>query len=70
MIFWSIVPEDVVFNGWEDKLELQEISYMDKTLSVRSGMKGSASVERILSTDPKDFLRKEFNPGNKIPFLS
>ena len=67
MIFWSIVPEDVVFNGWEDTVEFQELSYMGKTVRIRRGA-GGGSLEQLLSTDPKDFLKKELSPGSQVPF--
>ena len=67
MIYWSIIPEEVAFQDWDKELTLQEVIYKGKTMTVRSGA-GGATIERIISTDPKDFLNKDLTPGSKINY--
>ncbi len=39
------------------------VSYQDKQFYVEETNKGDYQVLQLLSTDPQDFLRQEFNPG-------
>ncbi|GAA0612086.1 hypothetical protein GCM10009001_31640 [Virgibacillus siamensis] len=42
------------------------VSYQNKQFFVEETDKGDFQVLQLLSTDPQDFLRQEFNPGTII----
>ena len=65
-MLWSIVPEDVVFEHWQDDFIITEKPYKNGFLRVRAGENGYGSIERIISTDPKDYLNAALITGMKV----
>lgn len=69
MIVYSIVPEDIVFDGIEDfspdymDLELNGISMQIEPMNAKQ-----ARIVRLYSTDAQDYLNPQFAPGSVINF--
>jgi len=65
-LLYSIIPEYIVFG--EKQLaygNLEEIYYKKQHLMVRKLPSGEMRVERLLSTNPRDYLYG-LNPGDII----
>lgn len=64
MLLYTIVPQEVIFEGMvkDDDTTYKQINYMGCEMIVKdSGDK--YIVERLLSTDPQDYLNEKFQPG-------
>ena len=66
-LLWTIVPMDKVFEE-ASKMEspLREISRQGITMMVREGEEGTGIIERIISPNPQDYLRPEWQPGSVV----
>ena len=63
-MLYSIIPEYIVFADVESAYgNIEEIYYKNQHLLVRKFPSGEMRVERLLSTNPKDYLYG-FNPGD------
>lgn len=63
-MLYSIIPEYIVFADTKTTYgSLQEIYYKNQHLMVRKFPSGEMRVERLLSTNPKDYLYG-LNPGD------
>lgn len=65
MVLYTPLVESDIFPATYD-IERQFISYEGRTLQVTQLDGGEYQIEQLLSTDPKDFLNHQFNPGNII----
>ncbi len=66
MLIWSIVPADLLWQGFEEPPKREEIVWQGKTVQVLVDEKGQKIIERLYSSDPADFLQKNWQPGQKI----
>ena len=74
MFLYTIIPLEYIFEDDEDE-ELQkpatntevEIKRGNASLMVSSVEGGQAKISRIISTDPRDFLNPNWQPGVIIP---
>ncbi|MCL8208011.1 MAG: YlzJ-like family protein [Actinomycetia bacterium] len=70
ILYTPLAPEDVFGWGWggppgDDRLELEDVA--GRPCLVRTGADGRRRLERLLSTDPRDFLDPRFAPGRLVP---
>ena len=65
-MLYSIVSEEIVFQGFEELKASKEISYQGKRLLVQPLSMTRAQIVQIISTDPSDFLSPELQPGTVI----
>lgn len=65
-LFWSVIPTDVVFNG-EGPQPTREQAVNGVTMMVSDTGSGFGRIERVLSTNPMDYLRPEWQPGQLVP---
>ncbi len=65
-MLWSIIPEALVLAGVDENFSLLEGTVAGRPCRLRRQSDGSASIEALCSTDPKDFLRAELAPGRRI----
>ena len=65
-MLWSVIPEEIVFDKWDEAFTLEERTYQQRKVRVRVGQDGYGSIEGIISSNPKDFMNKELRPGTKI----
>jgi hypothetical protein len=68
VILYSIVPPEVVFNGFEDDggIKYIEGEYRGEKVLVARMTDGSYTVSRLLSTKPSLFLDPAFQPGAAV----
>lgn len=61
-MIWSIISNEIIF---ADSDKIQENKYMlfHGVFVEISGNYGNYRLERLLSSNPKDFLQKSFQPG-------
>ncbi|MEW6522137.1 MAG: YlzJ-like family protein [Bacillota bacterium] len=61
---YTIFPPDVVWQDWPVFTDgLRQVAWHGRTVLVGS----DGRVERLLSTDPRDFLDPRFQPGSRVP---
>lgn len=65
-MLWSVMPENIVFYGADDNLNLMDGSVGDCACRLRVGADGAFAIERLNSTDPKLYLRNDLQPGRRI----
>lgn len=65
-MLWSVIPEDVVLAGLNEASEVLEGRVGRCDCRLRRGKDGVCTVERLMSTNPADYLRAELAPGNRI----
>ena len=66
-MLWTIVPVDELFGADDESGSVAEMSVGSVTVVVRSDGEGRRRVERLLSTNPADYLRAEWQPGAPWP---
>ena len=67
-MLWTIMPEDMIWEHYEDIKRCWEMPYGDCHIRVRSNLDGSCQIDSILSTNPRDFLKDELMPGKTIRY--
>lgn len=66
---YSIIPYEVAFAPQpsdEKVMPYMTTTYQGVTMDVSRGEDGTCTIERIYSTNPKDFLNRKFQIGQKI----
>lgn len=61
-MLWTVVPEQLIFDE-DDNFSVAEMNVGNVTVVVQVGADGSKRVQRLLSTNPRDYLRPEWQPG-------
>lgn len=66
-LLWTVMPMDLVVDGLlpppAPRLEMQ---VGGRILQVIPGSGGSGTIERLISTDPRDYLDPAWQPGSQI----
>lgn len=65
-MLWSVMPENVVLAGWNDEMSVVDGQVGKCVCRLRVGAGGAYAVERLISTDPVDFLSDRWQPGRQI----
>lgn len=66
---YSIIPYEVAFAPQPSDAKVMPYmttTYQGVTMDVSRGEDGTCTIERIYSTNPKDFLNRKFQIGQKI----
>lgn len=68
-MLYTVVPEEAMFQ--EINMEVKQTMYLIHQRPVLCIEKphGKLEVVQLLSTDPQDFLRNDFYPGQEISLL-
>lgn len=66
MVLYTPLHHEEIFPNEEKANELK--SYAGRQCYVKKQSDGSYELVRLLSTNPQDFLRNEFQPGSKLKF--
>lgn len=71
MIIYSIIPYEYIFSEQSKSSEnkYMQIEYMGETLEVSPMSNNSFIVNRIISTNPKSFLKPQIQPGKIITLV-
>ena len=63
-LLWSIVPTDSIFaTETKDISLLRSVPAAEATMILSDVGGGMGKIERLLSTNPNDYLRPEWQPG-------
>lgn len=65
-MLWSVMPEAVVLAGLDDKISVVDGQVGDCPCRLRVGTDGSFAIEQVMSTDPRQYLRRELQPGRRL----
>lgn len=66
-ILWSVMPIEMVLEGMAPAYPARAEMMVDgRVLEVEPGSDGMATVVRLLSTAPGDYLKPEFQPGARV----
>ncbi|MCL6547903.1 MAG: YlzJ-like family protein [Alicyclobacillus sp.] len=68
-VLWTIAPVDLVFAGVLENAgaSWQEVRMGEVTMLVSPAGDGMGRVERLISPNPQDYLRPEWQPGQFVP---
>ena len=67
-VLWTVLPLEMVFDGWEKCPVYEEIDFAGARVEVERLSPLESRVVRLLSTDPADFLRPELQPGVLVSY--
>lgn len=59
----TIMPMDVIFSQQDINPGFQELSHAGVNLLVQQMPNGQKRIERILSSNPMDYLKQNLQPG-------
>ncbi|HWI66166.1 MAG TPA: YlzJ-like family protein [Symbiobacteriaceae bacterium] len=66
-LLWTALPVEMVVQGLEpDAPAAMEMMVEGRLLQVLPGQNGTGTVQRLLSTDPMDYLDPRWQPGTSI----
>jgi hypothetical protein len=65
---WTIVPPEWVFGEPGRSPETEEIEVGGARMVVTPLGRGQARVERLISPNPQDYLRPDWQPGSVVPY--
>lgn len=69
MILYTPLSElDIFPTSEEDYTKLRSISFEGKNMYVENMTDGNYKIIQLLSTDPNDFLNKNYTPGTLISY--
>lgn len=68
MLIWSVVPNQMIWQTTQkNETTTQKMIYIKGVqVVVEPTSAGKGRICQVLSTDPKDFLRPEFAPGQIV----
>jgi len=68
-LFWSVIPIEEIFS-FDSKSDAPTAWYTvgGVTMSLADAGEGMAKIERIISSNPTDYLRAQWQPGQLIPY--
>jgi hypothetical protein len=64
MIFYSVIPMEIVFQQEQQFYKQKEVHYHGVQMLGGYNEKGQYVIERIISTKPSDYLNAKCQPGN------
>jgi len=70
-ILWTAIPLELVLDGLVPaEAPRLEMRVGGRILQVVQGEGGSGTIERLISTDPQDYLDPSLQPGSRIALPS
>ena len=66
MLLWSIIPEEVVFEGFNEERNYELLTYGERQVLVKKTPDGHNEIVRLFSSNPHDFMDDRFAPGALI----
>jgi len=61
MLYTPLAVEDIF--PTEEKAKVKLVQYEGRMVYVSEGESGEIQLERLLSTNPNDYLNQSYNPG-------
>ncbi|MBP1991276.1 YlzJ-like family protein [Paenibacillus eucommiae] len=69
MIYYSVIPSEVIFQGMEDfHPHYEEIQLNGLTMQVEPIGSNQARIVRLISTNPQDYINPRYTPGTMIEY--
>ncbi|MBP2652049.1 MAG: YlzJ-like protein [Firmicutes bacterium] len=68
MLFWSIVPLEMVMSGTETPPVYEELDYDGVKVVVEKFSPTQCRIVRVISTEPNDYLRPDIQPGIMLTY--
>jgi len=68
MILYTPAQLELVLDGSDAVLKYRQVLVDGIPVLVRETGAGCGSIERLLSTDPADYLRPDLSPGTQVAF--
>lgn len=68
MILWSIVSPEIILSDVSAQPIYKEAEYRGMKCIVEKVNSAQWQVVRLLTTDPKDYLRQELQPGTLVTY--
>ncbi len=63
-LLWTVAPIELVLDGMETDLPVPvEVTVGGRLLQVVPGMDGTGTIQRLLSSNPYDYLDPRWQPG-------
>ena len=68
MILWTPMQLELVFEGIDDMVDpgYSHITHCGIPMLAQRTAQGGYRVAQLLSTDPMDYLKREYEPGNLL----
>jgi hypothetical protein len=68
MTLWSILPTELVLNNIDEPPVYEEIQYNNIKMLVEKINPTQCKINRLLSTDPQDYLHPQMQPGSILTY--
>jgi ABC-type antimicrobial peptide transport system ATPase subunit len=68
MILYTLMPLEVVLDGFDKPCEYKEVEVNGIKLLIEPLELNRAKIVRMISTDPQDYLNPDYSPGKIIQF--
>ncbi|VBB08027.1 Hypothetical protein LUCI_3292 [Lucifera butyrica] len=68
MILWTILPLEMVLDGIDKSPAYEEIEYAGVKAVVEKISAAQYRIVRIVTSDPQNYLRPEFQPGALLTY--
>lgn len=68
MTLWSILPAELVLNNMDEIPAYEEIQYNNIKMLVEKISPTQCKINRLLSTDPQDYLQPQIQPGSILTY--
>lgn len=66
MLLYTIVPIEQIVD--EEEIEpVRTVTHGGRTVTVRADVGGYGIIDRLISTNPYDYLDMRWQPGTRIP---
>ncbi len=70
MLYYTIIPDEDLFSeedGSQAEASLLEVKHNGVTMLVTPTGNGRGRIQRLISSNPADYLHPALQPGNEIP---
>lgn len=69
-VMWTAMPLELVLDGMApDVQSCVEVTVEGRLLQVLPGANGQGTVQRLISTDPQDYLDPRWQPGSQVSLV-
>jgi len=74
MLYYSIIPGEVIFNEEDEEVvgtketDLIEVEVNGITMLVKQTEVDAGEIVKVISSNPKDYLNLNYQPGNVVQF--
>lgn len=70
MIHYTPLPAELIFYDWHQKpLSTREVVIDGVLMEIQMSSESEATIVRLISPNPMDYLKPRFQPGNKLQFV-